>query len=548
LKAHEPTLKKARSISPIWIVPIAALLVAAWLALTAWQQQGQQIEIIFDRASGIEVGKTQIRLKDVTVGKITSVTLSDDLTKVRVLAVLDRQVSQHLSEFSRFWLVSPRISTTGVSNLGTLVSGVYIVMEPGKPGEFQSSFQGLSEPPTIASDDQGTQFVLQAETLGSLDIGSPVYFRELRVGEVTSYKLSEKGSSIELRIFIDAPHDKLVETQSRFWNVSGIDVRVGADGVKAKIASIASLISGGITFENGSGLAAAERAPADHSFYLYADRDSVLEERFTLEYFYRLKFSNSVRGLSVGAPVEFRGMKVGNVVDVQLNSVDDQPESLHVFVSMQPQRLQPDELPNRETFDLKMADLVAKGMRAQMKTANLLTGAKYVDLSFPRDVTPALLVASEKFSDIPTMTASSDDLDQQVASIAKKIDSIADNVNAIPLERIGTELAQSMASLNQVLSTLAQADTAQKVDSTLANLDRASAQLDGTLKTVESTLKTMSQTLVSVDSLLAPDSKTQYELNQTFRSLQNTVQTLSDLLEKLNRKPDALIFGNDDEK
>jgi len=548
LKAHEPVLKPAQRISPIWIVPIAALLIGAWLAVNAWRQQGQEVEIIFDRASGIEVGKTQIRLKDVTVGKITSVSLSDDLSQVRVIAVLDRQVSQHLSENSRFWLVSPRISTTGVSNLGTLVSGVYIVMEPGKPGDFKSLFEGLSEPPTVASDDQGTQFVLQAETLGSLDIGSPVYYRELRVGEVTSYKLGDKGSAIELRIFVDAPHDKLVETQSRFWNVSGIDVRIGADGVKAKVASIASLISGGITFENSSGLDAAQPAPPDHSFYLYADRDSVLEERFTLEYFYRLKFSNSVRGLSVGAPVEFRGLKVGEVVDVQLDSVDNQPDSLHVFVSMQPQRLEADGLPDRETFDLKMADLVAKGMRAQLKTASLLTGAKYVDLSFPREVMPADFVISEKYSDIPTMAASSDDLDQQVAGIAKKIDSIAEGVNAIPFEKIGNELAQSMTSLNKVLSTLADADTAKKVDSTLANLSEASAQLNEALKSVEATLNSMTQTLQSVDSLLAPDSKTQYELNQTFRSLQNSVQSLTDLLEKLNRKPDSLIFGNDDDK
>lgn len=540
MKLNSAKLKKARSISPIWVVPLVALVIAAWLAINAWQQQGQEIEIIFDNASGIEVGKTQIRLKDVSVGKVTKVRLSSDLSKVRVFAMLDRQVSEHVSENSRFWLVSPRISTSGVSNLGTLISGVYIVMEPGKPGESHDVFQGLSEPPAVESDDQGTQFVLQSETLGSLDIGSPVYYRELKVGEVTGYKLADSGSSIELRIFIAAPHDRLVQTRSRFWNVSGVGFSVGVDGIKAEMASIASLINGGISFENGAGFEAPKRAVADYQFYLYSDRDSVQEERYTLKYFYRLKFSHSMRGLSVGAPVEFRGMKVGEVVDVQLASVDNQPDSLHVYISMEPQRLDPDEEPDRQSFDLQLAELVEEGMRAQLKTASLITGKKYVDLTFPADVSPGAFVWFDNFSDIPTMSNHGEELDQQLASIAKK-------VSSLPLEKIGADLSQSMASLNTLLATFVERNTAQKMDHTLANVSEASEQFEGTMEEAQEALREFTKTMQAVDSLLAPDSKTQYELNETFQSIQKMAKSLNRLLDKLNRKPNALIFGNDDE-
>ena len=541
MKLNKPKVKSARTISPIWIVPLAALVIAGWLAIRSWQQQGKEIEIIFENASGIEVGQTQLRLKDVPVGKVTKMQLSSDLSKVRVFAMLDRQVSEHLSENSRFWLVSPRVSTSGISNLGTLISGVYIVMEPGKPGESYSVFQGLSEPPAVESDEQGTQFVLESETLGSLDIGSPVYFRELKVGEVTGYKLGPNGSNIESRIFIEAPHDKLVQTRSRFWNVSGLDFSVGADGVKAEMASLASLISGGIAFENGSGFEAPLRAEADHHFYLYSDRDSVLEERYTLKYFYRLKFSHTMRGLSVGAPVEFRGMKVGEVVDVQLASVNNQPNSLHVYISMEPQRLDPDEQPNRTTFDERIGHLVSDGMRAQLKTASLITGAKFVDLTFPRDTSAGEFIVSDNFADIPTMDSLGLELDQQVAEIAKK-------VNSIPLDKIGQDLSQTLSSLNVLLDTFAKQGTAKKLDNTLANVSAASEEFEGTMQQAQATLKEFAQAMQSLDSVMAPDSRTQYQLNETFNSLKSTAQSLNRLLEKLNQKPDSLIFGNSDDE
>lgn len=532
-KAH---LKAAPSISPIWIVPLVALIIAIWLALHSWQQKGTEIELLFDNANGIQVGQTQVRLKDVPVGKITRIRLSQDLSKVRVYALLDRQVSRHLSENTRFWLVSPRVSASGISNLGTLISGIYIVMDPGKPGNFQRVFTGLTEPPAIQSDDQGTQFVLLADSLRSIDLGSPVYFRQLKVGEVTSYRLAENGNNVEIRIFIEAPHDKLVLQRSRFWNVSGVDVSIGADGIKAEVGSLASIINGGIAFENTVGFEPPQRALSDHQFYLYSDRNSVMEERFNLKYFYLLKFSHSVRGLMEGSPVEFRGIKVGEVVDVQLHSVDKNPDSLHVFISMEPQRLDPDGEPSREEFDALLENLVQQGLRAKLKTASLITGSRMIDLGFPADAKPGEFIRSEQYAQIPTADDSAEDLEQQLNAVAKKI-------NQIPLEKIGADLAQSVASLNNMLKVLDESNAAAKLDKTLENVSVASEQLDATMRDAQTAMRDMTATLKSADAMLSPDSQTQYELRTMLQAVQSAAETMERLGEKLNRKPNALIFG-----
>lgn len=529
--------RKARAIAPIWVVPLAALVIAAWLALNAWQKKGTDIEIIFDQANGIEVGDTEVRLKDVPIGKVTAMRLSTNLGQVRVTANLDREISRHISENSRFWLVSPRVSASGVSNLGTLISGVYIVMDPGKPGNFHDVFIGLTEPPAVESDDEGTQYILTADTLGSLDIGSPVYYRQLKVGEVTSYRLSEGGNGVEIRVWLPTPNDRLVQTRSRFWNVSGVDVSVGADGVKAQMASLASLIGGGVAFENVLEYEQPEPAPSDHEFYLYEDRDSVMEERYTLKYYYRLRFTHTIKGLSVGAPVEFRGIKIGEVVDVKLKNVNNQPDGLHVYIGIEPQRLDPNSTSSREDFDEHMAELVEQGMRAQMRTASLITGAKFIDLGFPAAPKEGHFKKAKNFSEIPTVDSPAEDLEQQLAGISSKI-------NQIPLDQMGQDLALAVGELSKILATFNDRKTMEKLDDTLANISLASNDLQGMMQQANFAMAQVNETLESMEQTFSPDSHTQYQLNESMQALRQTSVSLNRLIEKLNAKPDALIFGN----
>lgn len=527
---NKAVVQTIRSISPVWIVPVVALMIAIWLAVQARLEKGTVIQISFAQASDIIPGQTLIKLKNVKVGVVKSVRLSADLKTVLVKAEVDRGVSDYLSNNTRFWVVTPRISATGVSNLGTLISGVYIVMDPGEKGSATTKFEGLSEPPAFESDEPGAPFVLQAQELGALDIGSPIYYRQIRVGEVTGYELARDSDYVDINIFIRAPHHNLVRTRSRFWNVSGFGVNIGPEGMKAKMTSLAALINGGITFENVVGFESNEPAQSGQRFYLHPDRESVLDGEYSIEYYYLLKFSGSVRGLHVGAPVEFRGIKIGEVVDIELDNSGNLQHSLKVYISMEPQRLYPQTNPTREEVDSEIEKMVQAGLRAQMKTGSLITGARFIDMAFVEKVNPKQnLIRAEKYSEIPTTEDAAD-------LIAKQFSDVLAKVNKIPLDDIGRDLAGSLASLNKILGTLEKANTAQSLDGAVKNMEQ-------TLLEANKTLNEMAQAMKSLDQAVAPDSEVRYELTETLKSVNQAAKSFEQLMNQLNRNPDALIKG-----
>lgn len=532
----KPMVTPFQKLSPVWLIPLVALVIALWLAINSWQEKGQEIEILLNAAAGIEVGKTQVRLKDVPVGKVSKMQLTTDLSKVRLRVTLEREIAKHLSVNTRFWLVSPRISVAGVSNLGTLVSGVYIVMDPGEPGAFSTNFDGLPEPPAIESSVKGTTFLLRADSLDSVDIGSPVYYRQLKVGEVTSYKLSESGEAVEIRVFVQAPHDKLITSHSRFWNVSGFDINLGPDGVKAQMASLVSFLGGGIAFENINAYENAEPAKANQTFFLYADKESVLEGRFSAKFYYLLKFSHSVRGLKAGAPVEFRGIKVGEVVDVVLSNIENQDKSLLVYITLEPERFKADLEPKREIIDGMVARMVDQGLRGQLRTDSLLTGSLYVDLAFENKQKPGKLMVTDNHAEIPTLD---DPLDQ----LTKQLSEITDKFNRIPSDKIGADLAKSMASLANIMNTLDKNNTAGKLDGTLGNIEKATHDMDKTVAEATQTLSQLRVTLKSLDATFAPDSQLHFEVIEMLNSVTEASDSFDRIADELKRYPNALIFG-----
>lgn len=532
MRLNESSVRRAAALSPVWIVPIVALLIAGWLAYEARKDKGATIEINFTNALDMVPGQTQLRLNNVKIGEVTRVKLSKDLKSVNVTAELDREVSSHLSNNSRFWVVTPRISATGVSNLGTLISGVYIVMDPGESGKYQTKFQGLDQPPLFKSDDKGTQFVLSAQELGSVDIASPIYYRQVRVGEVTSYQLGEDNTHVDINIFVRAPYDKIVQTRSRFWNVSGFGVSMGPDGVKAQMASIASLISGGIAFDNTAGFEDAKVAPEGRRFFLYDDRESVQEGNYDIKVYYRLRFNESVRGLNVGAPIEFRGIHIGEVVSITLDASDKINHSTLVYIAMEPQRLDSQEKPSREDVDTRIEELVSQGLRAQMKTASLLTGAKYIDLMFDPDAPESdasLFVRSENFSEIPTMRGAAED-------IGLEISKILDRVNSLPIEKMGNDLAESIASLNAIMRQVDRSNPGEKMGALLTTVDT-------TAQKVNTVLNELNRLMSNVDGVIAPDSEVTYSLTKMLNSVSDAASSIDELMGELSRNPNALISG-----
>lgn len=523
-------LKKLATLSPVWVVPAVALAIALWLAVQAYLEKGTEIKISFSKANDIVPGQTLIKFKDIKVGVVKDIRLDNSLRGVLVTAELDRRVAAHLSADTRFWVATPRISVAGVSNLGTLISGVHIVMDPGVEGEHQTDFKGLDQTPLLQSDEPGKAFVLQSPGLASIDIGSPIYFRQIRVGEVTGYQLSDNHKHVDINVFIRSPHDELIENRTRFWNVSGFGFSLGAEGLKANVASLASIINGGISFDNAAGIGAGKPAEPGQVFYLHPDKESVLEGQFNIKYFYLTKFSGSIRGLSVGAPVEFKGIKVGEVVDVSLERADNAEKTLHVYIAMEPQRFDPGESPTKEEVDLRMQSMVEQGLRAQMRVSSLLTGAKFIDLAYVDNPGDEMFVRSENYSEIPTVEEPAEQIMSQVSALLGKF-------NEVPFGDIGKDLSKSLSKLNTILATLEKNNTAQKVDDVLVTVN-------DTLNTMNATLNDSSKTIQQLGNTVSPDSELQYELNKMLRSVSEAAKSIEVLTDELGRNPNALIYGS----
>jgi paraquat-inducible protein B len=330
----DAVVRKPRRFSVIWLVPLVAGAVAVWLAVVTLREKGPVVTIAFATAEGLEAGKTKVRYKDVEVGVVGEVRLSDDLKDIVAVADMSKQVAPFMTSGARFWVVRPRVGASGVSGLGTLLSGAYIELDPGQEGAQVSSFKGLDEPPPIASDVPGRRFLLHADSLGSADQGSPVHYRGLLVGQVLAHTLDANRRTVTLEIFVDAPHDALVRDTSRFWNASGIDVSVGAGGVEVSTGSLETIIAGGIAFDTPGIEEPGAPSATGHGFHLYENRRKVDEPVFTTRVPYLTYFTGSARGLRAGAPVEFAGIQVGSVTDVRLE-YDPATRSLGVPVTFE---------------------------------------------------------------------------------------------------------------------------------------------------------------------------------------------------------------------
>ena len=500
-----------RSMQLVWIVPIVAALVAGGITFRSFLEHGSTIRIEFRSAEGLEAHKTKIKYKDVAIGAVTAIALSDDRHSVKVTAAMDKQAEPLLVEDSRFWVVRPRIGAGGVSGLTTLMSGAYVAIDPGKAPTRRSDFVGLETPPLVVSDMPGRQFLLAAEDLGSIDVGVPVYFRRVPVGRVVGYAMRPDGRSVDVRIFVDAPFDRFVTPNARFWHASGIDLSFAADGMKVEMQSLVSLAVGGLAFSNvdNDADAAADEATAESKFPLFPDRMTALRLPDGVAQKYVLIFNESVRGLTVGSPVDFRGLSAGEVSRIDL---DLRPGSANAAIAVEiklfPERLARLRRTNSaarfsESASRKIiAGLVGNGLRAQLRSANLLTGQSYVALDFFPKAKAAAVKWRQPIPELPTQPSTIDSLQNQLQGLM---------------------------------------ETLQK---TLERSDRLLASItDNVVPELTTTLRDARKTLHRADSVLASDSPTQLELRDTLREVGRAAAAVRDLAELLERQPESLLTG-----
>lgn len=517
--------------SAIWLLPVVAVLVGLSLVVHNWINTGPLITIRFNSAEGLAVGKTQVQYKEVVIGMVENIELGPRGEYVLVKARINKNAAYLANQESRFWVVRPRFGLGGVSGLGTLLSGAYIGVDAGKTQDQpRTDFVGLEVPPAVTNDRQGKRFVIYATSLGSLDIGSPVYYRKVQVGRLASYQLEQDGQRVALEVFIDAPNDHLVTQDTRFWNASGVDLSLNAEGFRLNTQSLATMIAGGIAFDRVQGIASGDVAQADSVFQLYPDQDSALDEVGGPSVPMRMEFEQSVRGLAVGAPIEFQGIHLGKVTHVGLRYDSAKRRFISVVDGeVQPYRLDLDryraqtsaadlvEL-HRPAFLRRMVDY---GLRAQLKTANLLTGQMYVSLGF----VPKAPKASIDVAAVPLlMPTAPGDFDQ----LQGKLSNIIGSLEQVPFGDIGRELRETLRSVNQ-LSKEFNAQLTPEARKTLEQAQR-------TLQSADATLQGLGNAAGDQAPLMQNANQTLQEINRAARSL----RVLSDYLQT---HPEALLRG-----
>ena len=530
--------KRRYSIQLVWIIPIVAAIIGLSLAVKSFMDRGETITITFKTGEGLETGKTKIKYKDVQIGVVKDIAISKDRSHVIVTAELSNDARGLLVKDTHFWVVRARISGGNISGLGTLIGGSYIGVEAGTSVEAQDLFTGLEAPPAVFMDIPGQQFILHAIDCGSLDTSSPIFYRRMQVGQVIATELDRDGKGVTIKVFIHAPYDQHVRNNTIFWHASGVDVTLNASGVKINTESIVSILLGGISFQTPQDRTEEPVAPPNSVFSLFPTREEALKHAETAQN-YLLVFKESVRGLTVGAPVDLQGVTVGEVtkIDVALNSKTSEI-SVPVEIQLYPERLRAlyhDKLQQVKPTDARahLDALVAHGFRAEVKSGNMLTGQLYVSLSFVPKAPVAKIDWAANIPVFPTVPGAMAQLQKQLMQIVQKIEKL-------PLEELAGDARKSLQTLDVTLKS------AEKL---LVNLNgsvvpAARSVLDDVRKTLGDTRKTLG----GANQALAGDAPLQMDLRDTMREVSRAAQSLRVLSDYLEQHPESLIRGKQEDK
>ena len=538
----EIAVKKKGGFSIVWIIPIVAALVGGWLAYKTISEKGPTIRISFSDSAGIEAGKTKIKYKSVEAGVIKDVEMAEDLSQVFVMAEMKKSVEPHLTENTRFWVVRPQIGLGGVSGLDTLVSGAYIEIDP-QSGTPTLEFKGLDIPPLVTSREEGTQYVLVAQKLGGLQPGSPLDYHGVQAGEVMDYHFAEDGQSLLINIFIKAPFDKRIREHTQFWNSSGVQAEIGAEGIKVKVASIAALIAGGISFDTPIlDVENANQSPEGFTFELYESYDTIGESTITKKRPFIALFDGSLRGLSIGAPVEFKGIRIGTVTDIK-SEVDRKSMKidLPVYFQIEPERIKTtstnDAVEETTAQAYKNIDtMVRRGLRAQLMTGSLLTGQLYVDLDFHPDLPVKGLNYERKYPVIPSVPTTMDEFRTAAHSLLRQL-------RNLPLDKIAHEILETTEGANQLVNSPEAQGAMQSLNAALKNVEKLTEGMDKRVNRLQFSLeKTLAKAREALE-LADPNSPAAENLNSALKELAAAARSIRVLTDYLEQHPEALVKG-----
>ncbi|MGL5758173.1 intermembrane transport protein PqiB [Plesiomonas sp.] len=526
----EAQVKKIKQLSPVWIVPIVAIIIGLWMVYYTFSNQGPLITFTANNAEGIVAGKTEIQSRSVKVGTVQTVKLASDLKHVIITARLNPGTENMLNDQSLFWVVKPEIGREGVTGLSTLLSGAYIELKTGNGKESTRDFTLLDTPPIAPADAPGLRIELMSDDASSLTVGDVVLYRGYPVGTVEQSEFDLKARKMRYKLFINAPYDSLVTSNVRFWKSSGVSVDLSAQGFRVDMASLSSLVSGGVSFEVPKGWPLGDTIPQNTSFELYANQQSITQGLYDKFIPYVLFFNESVRGLSPGAPVEYRGVRIGTVMNVPYYfnnklTLAETGGGIPVLI-----RLEVGRLPDRLTVSELQSDInsaMKQGMRAMLKTGNLLTGQLFVDLNMVANAPKARVHKDiDGIQVMPTIAGG-------FSSIEIKVQQVLDKLNKLPVEALLQATTNTTKEMQSTLrSTSKLANTLDKL-ATQANNEQLPKELRATLSELQQTLKGLN-----------PGSPVYDRLNNNLQSLDKVLRDTQPVIQKINQKPNSLIFGS----
>jgi len=511
---------KRRRFSAIWLIPAVAAAAAIWIGITTIRSQGPKLTIVFRSAEGLEAGKTKVRYQGIDVGEISDLRISDDHLKVIATAKMSPKTESFLVKDTKFWVVRPQISGATITGLGTLISGAYVGVEIGQSKQREHTFVALDDAPLEIGGIHGRYFSLKSSQLGSLTKGTPVYFRRLQAGQVASYELDKDGKAVSVKIFVQSPYDEYVTADTRFWQASGLSVSLSASGMQIQTESLLSLLIGGVVFETPETDDPAPPARSDSVFALFKSREEAFRPAAINPQTYQLVFKESVRGLTVGAPVEFEGIPIGEVKDVQAQFDPKSLEfSVPVTIEVDPGRFGVRTLglsaSEAALLDHKkvMDSMIARGARARLQTGSLVTGSKFIAFDFVPNAAPAILDWSQTPVRLPTVPG-------EVQSIEEKLASILNKLDQMQFKEISDDLRK-----------------------TISNLDKVLVDVRGTLTNTDQLLGSADKLVNQAGQLIEPNSVLVQGLDGTIQEMGGAAKALRILADYLERHPEALIRG-----
>jgi paraquat-inducible protein B len=542
---------RARRISIIWVIPLVAVAIGAWLAWDTLSKEGPTITVAFNSAEGLKPDQSQLKFKDIVFGTVKGLDLSPDHGHVIVTIATTREAAPLLTSKTAFWVVKPRLFAGSVSGLETLFSGSYIGMLPGaKPGKPQSAFTGREDPPILTEHVPGHVFLLKAKRLGSISLGSPIFYRDLSVGEVLGWDIADMARYVTIHAFVRAPYDSYVHDDTRFWNASGLSIQLAGAGLKVQVESLRALLLGGIAFETPLHERYPEVASLEnHVFPLFSDHDTANSASYTRKIPLVSYFPGSVGGLSEGSEVTMHGLVVGHVIDVRL-IYDKAKDTVlaPVRYEVEPERVAGVGAQIYHSPQEAVAALLQRGLRASLQSASLISGAQQVALDFVPNATPAKLSVVNSDFVLPTTAGGG------FAGLQQAANALLDKVNTIPFDEIGRNLGSILQSVNNLASSPEAKQALTELAATIATTERVMKNVDsGTAPALkrlpdmanhlQATVANANKLLVSLDSGYGSDTRFNRELERLLAQLNDAVTSIRSLADLLARHPEALVKG-----